>query len=397
MGEQCAEWQAPSRNVWFSLKFQLSPRIAYGLCSSTATFDKLSNALHQQYYQILPLGGVVRTTTAASRTIDSGFYGIGLPHLGVEALVAMSNKLLMHYRCDMATGRFMRASHSLFLLELGILLQPLQESFDKYSFLSTHSWMKMVWEKISKFGVRTVIADTGMAFPREGNQFIMQAFFEKGYSREILLRLNRVRIYLQALFISNILMASGNKIDTEMTAQSMTQRKRSRLRWPIEHPTGLDFQLWRDAVRALCPSRDNRTRMGPFIALTHRIWNWRWDEGSGSLCRSSKDKETEDVFRPEKKLNRFYYSETRAYTGQGIICSVEPTHVGQIRGGWRLTSRAQEASHPCSDSQNIHGCALLLGRHVAVGQHIDGRGPQLVARGNTRRVTLGGHQRLVYP
>jgi hypothetical protein len=50
------------------------------------------------------------------------------------------------------------------------------------------------------------------------------------------------------------------------------------------------------------------------------------------------------VFRPEKKPNRFYYSETRAYTGQDIICSVEPTHAGKIRGGWRLTSQAQEAT-----------------------------------------------------
>ncbi len=94
-------------NVWFLLKFQLCPRIVYGLCSSTATFDELSNALRRQYYQILPLGGVVPTTTTASQTINSGFYGIGLPHLGVEALVAMSNKLLMHYGCDTATGHFM--------------------------------------------------------------------------------------------------------------------------------------------------------------------------------------------------------------------------------------------------------------------------------------------------
>jgi hypothetical protein len=114
------------RKVWFLLKFQLCPRVVYRLCSSTATFNELSNALRRQYYQILPLGGVVRTATTASQTIDSGFYGVGLPHLGVEALVAMSNKLLMHYGCDTAMGRFMWASHSLFLLELRILLQPLQ-------------------------------------------------------------------------------------------------------------------------------------------------------------------------------------------------------------------------------------------------------------------------------
>ncbi len=45
------------RNVWFSLKFQLLPRIMYSLCSSTATFEELGNALRKQYYQILPFRG----------------------------------------------------------------------------------------------------------------------------------------------------------------------------------------------------------------------------------------------------------------------------------------------------------------------------------------------------
>ncbi len=93
------------------------------------------------------------------------------------------------------------------------------------------------------FGVRMIIADAGMVYPREGERFIMQAFFKKGYSRETLLRLNRVRIYWQALFLSKILTASGNKIDTEMIAQHKIQRKGSRMRWPTEHPTESDFQL----------------------------------------------------------------------------------------------------------------------------------------------------------
>ena len=80
------------RSVWFSMKFQLVPRIVYGLCSSTASFNDLSDALRKQYYQILPLRGVVRTANTDSRMIAPGFFGIGLPHLGVEALVAMSNR-----------------------------------------------------------------------------------------------------------------------------------------------------------------------------------------------------------------------------------------------------------------------------------------------------------------
>ncbi len=99
-------------------------------------------------------------------------------------------------------------------------------------------------------------------------------------------------------------------------------------------------------MSALCPSRTKQTGLGPFIAPTHRIWNWRWDEGSGSLCRSSNNGATEDVFRPEKKPNRFYYTETWPYTGQGILCSAKPTHAGAVGGGWRLTSLAKEATPP---------------------------------------------------
>jgi hypothetical protein len=136
------------RNVWFSLKVQFWPRIGYGLCSSTATFQELAKSLHRQYYQMLLLCGVVRSTPVGSRFVDAGFFGVGLPHLGVEALIAMSNKLLMHYGCNTATRRFMRISFNLFYPELGLSFQPMQESFAKYSPLVTHSWVKMLWEKI---------------------------------------------------------------------------------------------------------------------------------------------------------------------------------------------------------------------------------------------------------
>jgi hypothetical protein len=65
----------------------------------------------------------------------------------------------MHYGCDTATGRFMRISYSLFYLELGLLFQPMQELYQKYSSLVTHLWMKMLWEKILMFDLHTVVAD----------------------------------------------------------------------------------------------------------------------------------------------------------------------------------------------------------------------------------------------
>ncbi len=89
-------------------------QVGYGLCSLMASFQDLERALHKQYYPILPLGRIARTNPVESRTIDAGFFGIGLPHLGIEALIAMTNKLLMHYGCKTAMGQLMKTSYSLF-------------------------------------------------------------------------------------------------------------------------------------------------------------------------------------------------------------------------------------------------------------------------------------------
>ncbi len=115
----------------------------------------------------------MQTTPVMSRTIDAGFYGVGLPHVGIEALIAMTNKLLMHYGCKTATGQFMHISHLLLFVELGMSFQPLQEDYEKLGYLVTHLWMKMLWEKLSLFDMKVIIPDTLLKFSREGDQFII--------------------------------------------------------------------------------------------------------------------------------------------------------------------------------------------------------------------------------
>jgi hypothetical protein len=112
--------------------------------------------------------------------------------------------------------------------------------------------MKMLWEKLSMFWcVRAFIADGVVDNPRVRDCFLMQVFVEKGYPRDILLRLNRVRVYWQALFVSDILTASGNKIDPEVLGWPNAHLNRSHLRWLTEQPTASNFQTWRDAILAL--------------------------------------------------------------------------------------------------------------------------------------------------
>ncbi len=61
-----------------------------------------------------------------------------------------------------------------------------------YEYLLTHSWMKMLWEKVSMFGLKVLVADLQLKYPREGDRFIMQVLIELGFTKDKLRILNQV-------------------------------------------------------------------------------------------------------------------------------------------------------------------------------------------------------------
>jgi hypothetical protein len=124
------------------------------------------------------------------------------------------------------------------------------------------------------FNMQVVIAGQPEEYPREGNQFIMQALIQAGYTNKALGQLNRVQVSLQLLFMSDILTASGNKISTEIEILSCRPKGEawSNMRWPHERPTDSDMQLWKNAMLSMCPSRSSTLSTGQFIGRTHQIW-----------------------------------------------------------------------------------------------------------------------------
>ena len=89
--------------------------------------------------------------------MDRGFYGVGLLHPGVECFVAQLNNLLTHYGSSSSLGIQMQVSMEMLVIEGGISLQILSESFPKYGQWVTHSWLRSVWEKIDMFRFRVEI------------------------------------------------------------------------------------------------------------------------------------------------------------------------------------------------------------------------------------------------
>jgi hypothetical protein len=172
---------------------------------------------------------------------------------------------------QIGTGRFHEDVLELLDFRTGSIFPAPSSLIQQILFLTTHSWMKILWEKVDKFGVTIETAKGPLAFPRHGDEFLMLVLLERGYSREIAQRLNRVRIHMQVIFLSDVLTVSGNRINTTALQICPRTNKTSTLNWPREEPTLVDIILWKEALEDICPNRRHLNCLGQYVEKSHRV------------------------------------------------------------------------------------------------------------------------------
>ena len=123
MVSQAEEWHSrllanwlSRRDVLFMVERQFWPRIGYGICNNTASWSELDKCLNRIYGEICRKGGIRKSACKLYRTLDRGFFGVSLPHPGVECLVAQITKLLTHFGCRSSLGLLMLVFAWLYIL-----------------------------------------------------------------------------------------------------------------------------------------------------------------------------------------------------------------------------------------------------------------------------------------
>ena len=337
------------RHVWFMLEKQFWPRVSYGLCAVSASYDELSECLMKVYYQIQPQGGIRRSARRGIRQLDLGFYGVGCPHPAIECLIAQLNKLLMHYGNQSCLGIQMKNTAEQFVLELGMSPQPFQEDFSACHLWVTHSWMKSLWEKAFRLKIDIELADLPVKPPRERDSWLMQEFTTLNYSCDDLRRLNRVRLHQEVLFLSDVMDASGRAIDKKYLHPRPMGEAWSTLSFPIERPPRRDFNLWQTAIRSI-RALGGRLHLGNYVTQGHKIWAWSYDLESMTLFHRKGD--LVDIYKPSDfrgartRANR--YSRTRhdqCIPPRGGPCTVEEAGLG-IYKIMSFTTMPPQVAHP---------------------------------------------------
>ena len=273
-----------SSYAWVSYRLQIWPGIRYSLGTLTNDMESITDLLQDLYYKLLPSLGVVRTFRKVLRTIPQSFGGIGLWHLAAEQLAARLNLLLQHYQRDTVIGSKFRAMTRWLQLELGTNLLPFSLSYDKWSLLATHCWHKMLWRTIQWSGIEVYISDSEIPFPRENDICLMEYFYQQGCTVEDLRSLNRCRMALHLLFLSDVVTADGLHLESSMISEVNNVPIKSDYTFPPSFPSPADWRKWAAFwSRVSGPSFSTSRYLGCWTSRTHRGWKWYHDDASDTL------------------------------------------------------------------------------------------------------------------
>jgi hypothetical protein len=270
--------------VWVSYRLQIWPGVRYSIGTLTNDMESIADLLQDLYYKLLPSMGIVRTFRKALRTVHQSLGGVGLWHLPAEQLAARLNLLLQHYQRDTILGAKFRAMTRWLQIEVGTNRLPFDLPYDRWSLLATHCWHKMLWRTIQWSGIEVYISDSEIPLPRENDLCLMEFIYQQGCTAEDLTSLNRCRIALHLLFLSDIVTADGLHYESSLISESNNVPIRSVYQFPPSFPSLTDWKKWAAFwTRVSGPSLSSYRYLGCWLNRSHRVWQWYYDEATDSL------------------------------------------------------------------------------------------------------------------
>ncbi len=115
----------------------------------------------------------------------------------------------------------------------------------------------------------------------------MDFFIEQGFSANVLGTLNRCRLYLQVLTLSDIVSADGLCIVPDVFIGIPLSDRKSTLRWPCQQrPCSKSWAIWKTALQILQPRNKLLAPLGAWLsAESHQTWFWYKDSILPKLYR----------------------------------------------------------------------------------------------------------------
>ena len=273
----------PSHMAWVAYRHQLWPGVRYGLGTMTNDLEAADNLLYKEDYKMLNVLGVVRSVSTGLRRLHTSFGGFGLYNLPVEQMICRVNMLTQHYHTSTNVSKKLDASLRYLQLQLGTPHNPFLLDYAVWGHLTPLSWVKMLWRTLNYFDIHLYMAYPSIAPPRERDLVLMEIFASRDLGRETVLSLNRCRVSLESIFLSDISTADGRYLE-DFVFDPGGRGRSSNFKFPREVPTRDDWDSWFNFWHSYTATGNKlHVPLGNWINSTHRVWKWHYKAATDDL------------------------------------------------------------------------------------------------------------------
>ena len=325
-------------DVHMGVKTALYPSAMFGLMATALTKEQSKEVFLPLRKMILPKMKICRTTPGALVHGPKEYGGLEIKDVYTLQGIAHVKALLDEASQQSATGKLLRILKEYHTLEIGLEGTIYNLPYDKIKDCMTESWMKNTLEFLWENEIEIKSDDpTITAGWSTHDTNIMQDAIDAGYSGKALAAINRCRMYMKALYRSDISDISGQRVtqDGFNVSNTSTEECNSGAEYTWQHqerpPTG-DRTMWRKFLKtAYCIDRSNREWEQPCgqwnnEAATHATWTYSDNDDLYELTGPSQWKIWHRSGRRgrNRSTGRFRRTEETTGTRRGAIslCSV---------------------------------------------------------------------------
>jgi hypothetical protein len=230
-----------------------------------------------------------------ARTIIHGpllYGGMNLPHLYTLQGLYQLKFLLGHLRAQDKTCKLLLISHRSLPLLIGISSNFLNSTNSRCHFLACPMWFTSVWKFMSKLHLQLHIQQVWLPpSPTGADVNLMDYFLSMELSSTQLIRINRCRVFLQILLLSDIVSSDGRQLIPQVFQGHKLTDWRSSLVWPDQKTSSsADWLEWANAFTSLAPGLWLRSPIDMSNVTSHQHYFWYMDS-IGSLLYVSETRE----------------------------------------------------------------------------------------------------------
>ena len=209
-----------------------------------------------------------------------GYQGLGIPDIHVLQTIEHVQALLRHGREEspsLPTGKLIRTSAENIIISLGSgepfwNLDPV-----KWGCLTPKSWLRSTWQDCFNLGIRILDDIDRPKEYRENDAFIMDKVIQLDLTADQLQLFNWCRCYCNAISLSDIANAKGDKISSYAWNCEVNPYSSRMIIWPpMRRPSVKAVEIWRKSLTKLFLIWENDRRLNVSLGRFYKDTPHRW-------------------------------------------------------------------------------------------------------------------------